>query len=204
MYCLVLGGAKCVFEDLERAKALLGEPEIVVAVKDIWIEYPKVDYVATYHLDRIPRELEKRRALGYEDPKCVWTYRTFRYPRIPLPLQTKKITGGSSGLLGTYVGLEYHDKVVLAGIPLDPTMPHYHNRKKGRPWKDANLYLKHWRSSLPTLLGKVKSMSGMTRELLGEPTKEWLHERNPDPTPSETPDCTESDTGSSGEVRGKR
>lgn len=174
MYCLVLGGAACVYSDLEQAINLFGEPELVVAVKDIWIEYPKVDHVATYHLDRIPDELRRRRALGYEDPKCVWTYRTFRYPRIPLPLETINMTGGSSGMLGAYVGLKVASKVVLAGIPLDPTMPHFHNRKHGKPWKDASLYLKHWHQSLPRMLGKVKSMSGATQEMLGEPTKEWI------------------------------
>lgn len=178
-WALVLGGAACVYDDLRQAEELLGEPDIVVAVKDIWVEYPRVDHVATYHLDRIPAELQKRRNLGYKDPKCIWTYRAVRHIRIPLPCDSINMTGGSSGLLGAYVGLKVADKVVLAGIPMDPNMPHYHKRRHGRPWKDATLYTTHWRQSMPKLQGRVKSMSGWTKELLGEPTLEWLNEADP-------------------------
>lgn len=173
-WSLVLGGAQNVYEDANKAIKLLGEPDVVVAVKDIWIEYPKVDHVATYHVDRISRELERRRALGYPDPQCVWTYRSVRVMRLQLPLKTLRVNGGSSGLLGALVGIEVADKAVLAGIPLDASMPHFHNRKHGKPWKDAVIYQKHWRAVLNRMLGRVKSMSGYTQELLGEPTKEWL------------------------------
>ena len=183
-WSLVLGGAACVYDDLKRAKALLGEPDIIIAVKDIWVEYPKVDHVATYHIERIPRELAKRRALGYEDPKCVWTYQFFRHPKISLPVKYIRTTGGSSGYLGALVGLEVSDKVVLAGVPMDPTMPHFHNRKYGKPWKDGIAYLKQWHDNKTKLLGRVKSMSGFTKDLLGEPTLEWLYEGKSTNTPT--------------------
>lgn len=182
-WALVLGGAKCVFEDAEKAIQLLGEPDVVVAVKDIWIEWPKVDHVATYHIERIPRELERRRSLGYEDPKCIWTYAHIRQLKMPLPQKCIKMTGGSSGLLGAYVAIRVADKGVLAGIPLDPTMSHFHNRKQGKPWKEGEHYMKQWRQCLPDLKDRIKSMSGYTKELLGEPTVEWLQSDVPKYTP---------------------
>ena len=63
-WAVVLGGAQCVYDDLARAKALLGEPDMVIAVKDIGMEYPKIDYWCSYHIDRMPRELGIRRKLG--------------------------------------------------------------------------------------------------------------------------------------------
>lgn len=174
-WSLVLGGAACVYDDLNRAIKLFGEPDVVVAVKDIWVEYPRVDHVATYHIDRIPRELQKRRSLGYEDPICVWTYSHFRTPKIGLQVKAIRITGGSSGLLGAMVGKQVADRAVLAGIPLDPTMPHFHTRKYGKPWKEGSMYLKTWHAMKAELQDKVKSMSGYTQKILGEPTLEWIN-----------------------------
>lgn len=175
-WSLVLGGAKCVFDDLQRALDMFGEPDVIIGVKDIWIEYPRIDHVATFHLDRIPRELEKRRKLGYKDPQCIWTFKGVPLIRIPIPIKTINTRGGSSGFLGALAGRELTDKVVLAGIPLDPTMPHYHDRRRKQPFKDATRYLPTWEKALPLLQGRVKSMSGNTKQLLGEPTKEWLYE----------------------------
>lgn len=73
-------------------------------------------------------------------------------------------TGGSSSLMGTKVALKYlgYDRVVLAGVPLTG---YYHRH-----------FFQHWREAVPFLAGRVRSMSGHTRDLLGYPDKEWLHE----------------------------
>lgn len=173
-WSLVLGGAENVYDDMKLAIEAFGEPDMIVAVKDIWMEYPRVDHVATYHVDRIPRELDRRRKLGYADPKCFWTYRGVRIPSFSIEIKAIKTQGGSSGLLGAIVGIEVADRAILAGIPMDGAMPHYHNRKNKKPWSEARLYRPHWEKSMYVLGGKVKSMSGFTRQLLGTPTKEWV------------------------------
>lgn len=73
-------------------------------------------------------------------------------------------TGGSSSLMGTKVALKYlgYDRVVLAGVPLTGA------------YKDH--FLKHWQEAVPFLAGRVRSMSGHTRDLLGYPDEEWLNE----------------------------
>jgi hypothetical protein len=166
-----------VYPDLELAIATFGEPDIIVGVKDIWMEYPRIDYFVTFHVDRIPRELERRRKLGYPDPKAVWTYNGVRVPKIPIPVKMHKVRGGSSGLLGAIVGTIEADRAVLAGIPLDTNMRHYHNRKHGKPWAEGRLYKPHWEQMKPELQDKVKSMSGWTMKLLGAPTVDWVHGR---------------------------
>lgn len=171
---LVMGGAKCVYDDIDNAIKMF-KPDVFVAVKDIGIEYPSVDHWVTYHPERISEELKSRRSLGWPDPTYVWTYQTAPgVLHFPLPIQRIDLRGGSSGLLGTLVGLRYADKVVLAGIPMDPDMPHYHRRKNGKPWREALMYHKQWLERQTTFDGRVKSMSGWTKKQFGAPTLDWL------------------------------
>jgi hypothetical protein len=62
-------------------------------------------------------------------------------------------------------------RIVLAGVPMDKMAGHYDNRK---PWMEARQYWPAWERAIPKFAGRVRSMSGWTRDKLGEPTKEWL------------------------------
>lgn len=173
-WALVIGGAGSVFQDIRAVEQLLGKPPVVVAVKDIGIAYPQVDHWCTYHADRIPKELPQRQYLMWPMPKCIWTNYGARISfECPTEIKRIKLQGGSSGLLGAVVGLVVAEKAVLAGIPMDPSMRHFNDRKKGKPWDDGRLYWKHWQECLPILKDRVRSISGRTRELLGKPTLEW-------------------------------
>lgn len=169
---LVLGGAQCLHEDVAAAQKLF-KADIIVAVKDIGITWPHVDYWATFHPERLPKELAQRRAAGLPDPKKVYTYRLRVPDKLNIPMQIIDTKGGSSGMMGTEVALLVADKVVLCGIPLDPKQKHYRRPKK-EGWPAALVYRKAWKAAYPKLKGRVRSMSGWTKELLGEPTEEWL------------------------------
>lgn len=179
-WALVLGGAKVVFDEARMAIAQFGSPDQVVAVKDIWMEWDRVDHVVSYHADRWPKELKRRRSMGFKDPPHFWTYKGVRVPRMegidPACIKHRDTRGGSSGLLGAMVGIEVCDRAILAGIPMDPTQRHFHERKKGNPWTEGKLYKQHWMGYLPQMKGKVKSMSGFTMQLLGAPTLEWVRD----------------------------
>lgn len=177
-WALVLGGAACVFEDEQAARLQFGEPDTIVGVKDIAIEYPRIDHWVTFHLDRVPNEIAKRRALGYPDPKVIWTfagYRLISRIRVGIPIEQMKIKGGSSGLLGAMVGMKVANKAILAGIPMDSSMPHFNDRKRGKPWEEARIYIPHWKEHIPRMQGHVRSMRGWTQEVFGAPTREWLY-----------------------------
>lgn len=169
---LVLGGAQCVHDDIAAAQALF-KADIIMAVKDIGITWPHIDYWATYHPERLPKELGQRRAAGLPDPKAIFTYHVRIPPSLDLPIRVMKTKGGSSGLLGTEAALLVADKAVLCGIPLDPKQVHYRRPKKGG-WPPAAMYRKAWDVAYPQLKNRVRSMSGWTRELLGAPDAEWL------------------------------
>ena len=74
---------------------------------------------------------------------------------------------GTSALFAVRVGLMLgYDEVVLCGVPLDTTGRFY-----DAPWDkgvDLNVVdMAEWEQFLPFMKGRVKSMSGRTRDLLG-------------------------------------
>lgn len=79
--------------------------------------------------------------------------------------------GGTSGLFGVLIGLLMgYDRIVVAGSPLDDG-PHFWEP----PWIKREFYgrptiLKEWERARDAVFdGRVKSLSGNTRELLGAP-----------------------------------
>ena len=77
---------------------------------------------------------------------------------------------GSSGLFATRLAIRFgYGRVVLAGVPMD-TSPHVLSTA---PWTDRERFVAAWSAAERELKGKVRSLSGWTREFLGEPTLHW-------------------------------
>lgn len=89
-----------------------------------------------------------------------------------LPLQYVNFSGGSSGLLAVKVALIGLglDRVVLAGVPMENSARY----DDGQPWSEARAYQQAWREEKVSLMGRVRSFSGFTAELLGVPDAAWL------------------------------
>jgi hypothetical protein len=170
----VLGGAECVWKDLEKARKLC-TPDLTIVVNDIGIEYPHpIDFWVSYHSNMLTRWAAKRDGLGLPRPREFWTGSVLNSGS-PRGTRTHKNTGGSSGMLATCVAIDGNaTHTILIGIPMDVNMKHFNDKNYGRAWKDGKNYLHHWTLKAPEFDGKVKSMSGWTAELLGRPTKEWL------------------------------
>ncbi len=73
-----------------------------------------------------------------------------------------KNTRGSSSLQAVRCALRFwgYKRVVVAGVALSGDY--------------YDTFYKHWLEALPEISEDVRSMSGHTMRLLGEPTKEWL------------------------------
>lgn len=172
---LVIGGADCVHADIAAALAIF-TPDAIIAVNNIGMSYPRVDYWVSFHSEHFERWLKRRRELGLQDPKQLWSYRTWsQYPcSMPIQILRRRHWGGSSGLMATQVAIQElgFDRVVIAGCPLTNT-PHF-DREPGRVWKEAHRYHDQWRENAVDLKQYARSMSGWTREFLGYPTREWL------------------------------
>lgn len=171
MIAFVLGSAACVAADLEAAIALV-RPDTLVAVNGaapLW--RGPLPHFATMHPEKASLWLTERAGRGLPPPEAIWCP-----PGIGrlhgLPWRFARAWGGSSGLFGVSVALGElgAHRVILCGVPLD-AQPHVGERA---PWTDALRYRYAWRARKRELVGKVKSMSGWTRELLGAPTPEWL------------------------------
>lgn len=78
----------------------------------------------------------------------------------------------SSGIYAAKVALEDgHSHIILAGVPMEIGAGHF---ARQRTWPQRDCFMEGWRLSIPKLQGKVKSLSGITRDALGEPEPGWV------------------------------
>lgn len=158
---LVIGGASCLWDDLA---ALSGwTPDIVIAVNDAIAAYPgRIDAAATLHPEKLTRWRVGRWKNRGNGDYLTWSRRNSE-------LVDRILTGwnqGSSGMFAVGVALETGaDSVVLAGVPMTET-PHFHN---DQPWDGVRHHWQAWEKRADEMRGRVWSMSGRTRDLLGAP-----------------------------------
>lgn len=163
------------------------EPDEIFAVNDMIHFCPRPCVAVTLHPEHFFTWRSKRLANGYERPKAVvihsawreWFQICGREPKLffePDLVTPQYFAGqtdsGSSGLFAVKVALKDYgfDRVILCGIPMDADACHY-NRIS--PWRAADRHRKGWEQARRHLVGKVRSMSGWTRDFLGD-AREWL------------------------------
>jgi len=167
---LILGGAGTLHDDRDRALKLF-KPDLIIACNHAARDHEgEVDAWATMHPDLRDRLWLKQRArAGLPTAKSLWHPKHRGEWRGSRPIRT---WGGSSGMLCIAVGYELGcTHLVLAGVPLSKMEGHYDDPK---PWIECRQYHSVWKRTAHRIEGRVKSMSGWTRDLLGEPTAEWL------------------------------
>jgi hypothetical protein len=93
---------------------------------------------------------------------------SYRYPGMD--------SSASSGGYAAKVALEDgYDRVVLAGVPMDSSS-HF---SRGKPWLQRDSFTIGFNKSVPHFAGRVRSLSGWTKEILGAPTPAWLNGETP-------------------------
>lgn len=174
--CFIIGGATSVWHDLDEARKQFGECD-VVAVNDVGEEYsgPLKAWVSI-HGEQFPKWTRKRAANGYDKAELLVTGSSAmqNQPNLSemgvqaeLVLWPEQTLSGSSGLFAVKVTLTRlsYQRVILCGVPMCPTYKHYFDKQE---WDDAPAYWPGWRSVYEQhLKGRVFSMSGWTRNLLG-------------------------------------
>ena len=175
---LVFGRAQGTWEEVAQAKELCNF-DIVIGVGKAGCDYPHpLDHWVSFHTDLMPHWIETRERNGYPPAGQFWSCnykgRSARY-KSPVPVSLVEVNGGSSGFVAAIVSLEALnvDKTILAGIPMTNKAGHYDEQGD---WNEAHKYQREWKEKKDLLIGRVKSMSGWTQELLGAPTLEWLNE----------------------------
>lgn len=179
---VVLGSARCIWDDC--AKIDFTKVEVIAINNMIMHHKGRVHHGISLH----PEEPPLWRQLRWTN-QCEESHVITHSHRLPenndnLPPQEFKTRhgldylweieggrGGSSGLFAAMVGLALgYDKIILAGVPIDGT-GHFFDP----PGKAVNQFLgtnikEEWDNANRNYFkGRVKSLSGRTREWLGEP-----------------------------------
>jgi hypothetical protein len=165
---IVMGGASCLSQDLVYVRPIVQRiPDaVIVVVNDAGAHYPgPIDHWCTLHGEKMAMWMEKR---GEDRSYETWSTST----RSIIKNQYKGRTGGSSGLYAASVA---QDKLcargtILCGIPMDGTL----NRFTNKEWRDHSRYVKAWHDAADELRVGVRSMSGLTRKILGYPDDDWV------------------------------
>ena len=169
---VVLGGAPCVFQDWADYVSGFGCPDLLIIINDLSTHWtlPVPDILCTLHPEKLPDWLRDRANRGLAPIERVFAFcPTDSYVTDTLPYQMPGVSGsGSSGLYACKVAMHMEmDQTVLCGVPMSAKVGHHNNRAK--PWYAADKFFRQWRDAEPILKGRVVSMSGRTRELLGSP-----------------------------------
>lgn len=175
-WAICLGGAACVWDDVLAWEAEYGHPwdGIVVAANDVGAHWPRVlHHWVTLHPNRLLRWQGLRTRHGFPNGYQTWGGK--RRGEVAGMQFVEPWGTGSSGMLAAQVAyLVGCRRVVLCGIPMTPTEHFSESGERfGPTWYAA---AGHWRAwpPLKDRLYFVRSMSGRTQALLGQPTRTWL------------------------------
>lgn len=161
---LIVGGAACVHEDLRAVVDMKFDG--ILAVNDMILDCSlPITAGVTAHFDESDKWASRGVPIWSFAKECAVTDR----------LQIRSGWYGTSGLYAVQVALDAYeaDRVIVAGCPLDET-GHY-NKDKGLEYDDVSreqavkFYRQGWDMAYPEIVGKVASLSGWTRRLLGSP-----------------------------------
>ena len=171
---IVVGGAACVWDEIHWTHKLLAplelEVETLVINDMITLYLGPVDHVVTLHPEKLDSWLARCGEYGIELEASIWSHVKPQGSRVTNTLPENSY--GSSGLFACRVAEELGiERVILCGVPMTRAGGH---AVRGIPWADADLFWRAWLRERSTLAARVRSWSGRTRDILGEPTTEWV------------------------------
>ncbi|MFA5379754.1 MAG: hypothetical protein WC455_28605 [Dehalococcoidia bacterium] len=184
---VVLGSARCIWDDLSRIDFDKVE---VIAVNDMIMHYKgELHHAVSLHPEEPPLWRQLRWTNGCHAGGHIYTH-SHRLPENndhlpPYEFKTRHALdflwvleggrSGSSGLFACMVGLAMgYERIILAGIPIDGT-GHFFDPpgKVVNQFLGMNITLEWDNANRKYFKGRVKSLSGRTKEWLGEPPTEW-------------------------------
>lgn len=180
MIALVLGSAECVDDDAQRALALF-DPDCVIAINDMIANWPgPIDHAVSLHVENLPHWLDARAEIQPDRP-MTWSHTgAARLGRLS-QIADRMLPDwkGSSGLFAVAVARELGMRAVLCGVPME-SAHHVAGRSRATwnnqrwPEREVRNYRDGWMLNRNRIAPFVRSMSGWTRDLLGEPDELWL------------------------------
>ena len=161
---LILGGGRCVWDDINASLPWEGQ---VMAVNDIGMHYRgRIQHWVTMHAKFMQGWMHYRQnhSWGWGDKPVTHAHTDDMNIDCVWPL--KNWAGGTSGLFACYVALMLgYSNIVLAGMPLTQDGRYLDAPFYGGEFTDP---LAHWEWARDNVFdGRVKSLSGRSKELLG-------------------------------------
>lgn len=177
---LIVGCAANVWDDVAKAREI-GEFDATYCVKLAGVHWPaKFQVWVTLHPEFMDAYQAERKAKGFPNgyeivaPLSGEVGEHGHKGKIDRRVSYQwpgMNASASSGIYGAKVALQDgFERVVLAGIPMDSS----NHFTRGKPWGQFASFLDGFTKSIPFLKGRVRSMSGLTKQKLGAPTPSWL------------------------------
>ena len=163
---LIVGSGRCVWDDLLKVNPLDYD---AMAINDMIMHFPgPLKHAYSNDWKMLPHWISSRRPNYVIDWGIPASHSCYGSKSWPWPGH------GTSSLNAVYTGLALgYDEIIIAGVPLDDS-GHYWEA----PWlktnftnevsdKDGEMHF--WSNAKKTIFdGKVKSLSGRTKQLLGD------------------------------------
>ncbi|WP_414461810.1 hypothetical protein [Hyphomicrobium sp. DY-1] len=167
--CLVLGGGASVWTDAEAALDL-AEFDFVIAANDIGAHWAgKIDVFCSLHPEKLEGWIRARREKGHPDGFTTWAHK--KIAGCPVDRATSDWKG-SSGLFAVKIARELgYERIVLCGVPMSAEGAHFFD---DNPWDASKTFRQAWINRRAEIAPYVRSMSGWSRSMLGEPSSDWL------------------------------
>lgn len=190
---IVVGSAPCLYDDLEKALELYPFA-FVIAVNGACVALENIDAFVAGHTAKAEHFAQARRNAYPEKPVEVWANWTRKEgppPRLTYPSVTRWFgagvsSGATSAGKATRMALSLgYEPVIICGCPLDNSGYFEGESQKGKaighdcrrvgdPDQNVHRTILNYRDKFAKLAkgefkGKVFSMSGLTRKLLGAP-----------------------------------
>lgn len=164
---IITGSAPNTLDDILAAHCILGDrPRLYMAIGlDAVDKYHwPIRYMATFHPAEIPQIKERRAAINANTDYEIISHES--RDGVAHCIGDWWKPSGSSTLLGVQAALRLgYNRIILCGCPLigkNKESGSYENFQSG------------WIPRVREIDGRVRSMSGWTKGLLGAPTQEWL------------------------------
>ena len=176
---IVMGGAKCVWDDLNEASKIISLPFDLAAVNDIGVYYSnRINHWLSLER-KISEWYEQRNNNHYDMRLLVHVYYHDKLIDHKRHINYFWKMNESPIMSGIFAPIALkslgYSKIILAGIPsdeqprfFDPPNKKYHASKASKS---------NWLNFQDYFGDSLRSMSGYTRELFEEPTREWLGDR---------------------------
>lgn len=153
---IIIGAGNPGFSDIDDLKY---EGDILCVGQGIKHYEDDIDAFAMWCVDgnMFNEVMDDRKEAGLNTNfECYSFMITSGFKHVPLPLY-----GAGSAMYGIQLGIHLgFDKIILVDCPLDDY---------------CAVHQEGFKEAFPLIKDKVRSMSGFTKELFGEPTDDWIN-----------------------------